>query len=114
MSTQFLMLPPRPVDGVTADGGTAPLRAGVAYPVGIARVAGVASLDEPEMRAGVEHRTARPIDAGPEVYCRMRGAEHAARGFAPCADLGCSGCSSGVRPLASTVANEAPTPAPGV
>jgi hypothetical protein len=70
VSTQIPVLQPLPADGAAADGRVTPARAGVAHPIGTARVAG----------------------AGPEVYCRMHGAAYAAKGFASCTELGCGGC----------------------
>lgn len=64
MSTQILVAAPPPVDSATAYDWGRPRR----------------------VEAG------RRADTGPEVYCRIRGAQFAAEGYAPCTNLGCNGC----------------------
>jgi hypothetical protein len=66
MSTQLPLPTPLPADGVTAGGGVRPSGSDNVAPIG--------------------------VDASPEVYCRIRAADHARSGLAPCTDLGCRGC----------------------
>jgi hypothetical protein len=78
-----------PVAIAPANAAVAPPR--VAEPALVAASRGAGGRTE---RAAAEPHPAAPIDARPEVYCRQHGMAHAARGFAPCSDLGCTGCTS--------------------
>ena len=62
--------------------------------VAIARIGPSGSLAEPPAGLAAEARSAEPVDGGLEVYCLRYGHELAARGLAPCSDLGCNGCTS--------------------
>jgi hypothetical protein len=82
-------------DGLAEIDGTAERRqAGLARLVGVAGGRHPAGTGRPAVQASAEHRDDEVIDSEPQVYCRKRGAQHAARGFSPCSDLGCTGCGS--------------------
>ena len=95
MSTRLSILSAFPEGFAVAEGAVEQHQIGFACVVGVAWVRGFGGPDAPAMRPQVEPREIRAVDVEPQVYCRRRGAEHAAKGFAPCSDLGCAGCTRG-------------------
>jgi hypothetical protein len=92
MSTRPSILSTFPDAFAVAAGAVEQRQIGFACVVGVAWVSGFGSPDAPAMRPEAEPREVRAVDVEPQVYCRRHGAEHAAKGFAPCSDLGCAGC----------------------
>ena len=89
MSTRLSTCSTFPDRFAVAEGAVEQHRIGFAC---VAWVSGLGSPDAEAMRQVVERRDVGAVDAEPQVYCRRHGAEHAAKGFAPCSDLGCAGC----------------------
>ena len=89
-----ISIPSSFADGILdAEGGVGPRQSGFACVVGIAWISGDAGAEAvAAMRPGTAFQAAPTVDVGPLIYCVRHGGEHAAKGLAPCSDLGCAGC----------------------
>jgi hypothetical protein len=92
MSTRPSVLSAFPAGLAATEGATGPGPARVICVVAAAWVQDFASYSpgSSAMRAQAEAREALAADGAPQVYCRRHGTEHAAKGSAPCTDLGCT------------------------
>jgi hypothetical protein len=89
-----ISIPSSFADGILdAEGAAGPRQLGFACVVGIAWIRGSAGAEAAAATwADAERREPHAVDVEPQIYCVRHGGEHAAKGLAPCSDIGCAGC----------------------